>query len=172
VVQFDVSAIPPGMLISSATLKIHMESICYPTANSGDVFTTTTYRIDSPWAENTITWNNKPSHAEAYGKLGLPLWPDTIGWHQFNVTALVQGWINGSFPNYGIAVRGQETGGQNFVFTTFNTREGKADKAPVLLITYPTSAASVPLSRLGEEPTPVCRLSAGGATVCSTGSPP
>ncbi|MEW6050724.1 MAG: SdrD B-like domain-containing protein [Candidatus Zixiibacteriota bacterium] len=57
------------------------------------------HRATSPWDEATVTWNN---FAGAYATDVFGTFtPDAIGWRSVDVTALVQGWLNGTYPNYG-----------------------------------------------------------------------
>jgi len=83
-VRFDLSGIPPGAKIISATLSLYAFSP--PT----DSRTYQLFMLDDPWAENTITWNNRP------------LWPGqpvtvpeatvgtTAGWVSWDVKDAVQ----------------------------------------------------------------------------------
>jgi len=55
------------------------------------------------WNESTITWNNAPSWNTQY--TGQNRTPAAAGWMMWNVTSDVQGFVNGSYPNYGWCVR-------------------------------------------------------------------
>jgi outer membrane protein assembly factor BamB len=80
-ITFPLDQIPPGKVILSATLKI------YQFGNSGgpgeagpsliQVFT-----VDSPWDEETITWNNAPLASENVSQAWVPtILPDEwTGW--------------------------------------------------------------------------------------------
>lgn len=60
-------------------------------------------RVLSSWTDSTLTWNNQPSF-------------DSVNWGSFNanigntvkvpidITALVQGWVAGTYNNHGLAV--------------------------------------------------------------------
>ena len=58
-------------------------------------------RVLGPWAEDTLNWNNRPA-------LDLPFYvfPNVSGFGHFfcKASALVQGWIDGSIPNHGLAL--------------------------------------------------------------------
>jgi len=128
-IQFDVSAIPSGISIGSATLRVYLVgSWDYPNRTR----TITTYRIGSAWSESSVTWNTCPSCAEAYGS--APVTHGAWGWYSFDVTNLVRGWVNGSLPNYGVMLRGPEVSGSNSSWKGFSTREGPY--TPQLAITY------------------------------------
>jgi len=135
-VQFDLSGIPAGRQIDSASLELYLvTSWDYPSRSRA----ITTYRIGSDWAEIAATWSNKPSCQEAYGSNSVQhmAW----GWYDFDVTALVQAWVNGSQPNYGIMVRGPEHSGPDSSWRGFSTKEG--DYPPELVVNYTGSAALI-----------------------------
>jgi hypothetical protein len=128
-VKFDLSEIPAGMSISQATLYLRLyNSWDYP----GRSRTITIYRLGSAWSEMTVNWNSQPSIAEAYGS--APVTHDDARWYTFDITALVRGWINQAWPNYGLAVRGPEHSGTDSSWKSFYTRESSYD--PYISITY------------------------------------
>jgi hypothetical protein len=59
------------------------------------------HRVLAPWSENTLTWNSRPP-------IDLPfyVYPNVTGFGHFfcKATDLVQGWIDGSIPNHGLAL--------------------------------------------------------------------
>ena len=65
-------------------------------------FTITAYRNTTPWGELAVTWNSRPSIAEAYGTTSFSSW----GSKSFDVKNLVVAWVNGTYPNYGITLEG------------------------------------------------------------------
>ncbi|RLI40209.1 hypothetical protein DRO64_09375 [Candidatus Bathyarchaeota archaeon] len=96
-IKFNLSDIPDGAVIVSAKLKLHDSASC------SDV-EIKVYRVDGgDWDESTITWNNKPTYDEgiAYASFtsGDP------GWYEIDVTDLVEGWVNGSYNNYGLVLK-------------------------------------------------------------------
>ncbi len=132
-VRFDVSAIPSGTIINSAVLQVYLvNSYDFPNTTR----TITTYRISSSWAESSVTWNTRPSFAEAYGS--APVTHGALGWYSFDVTNLVQGWVNDTLPNYGIMLRGPEVSGPDSSWKGFSTREGSNSPQLVITKTVPT----------------------------------
>lgn len=81
--------------VTSATLTL------YVTSTAGN--TVEVHRITSPWLENTVTWNN---FAGAYDPtivttfVGAPPGLVTV-----DITSLVQGWMDGTYPNYGLYLK-------------------------------------------------------------------
>ena len=129
-VGFDLSAIPAGTSISQATLRLYVwKSYDYEGASR----TITTYRITSWWSETGATWNTQPTRGEAYGSASIT--HGDWGWYPFDVTDLVRGWVNGSFSNYGVAIRGEESA-DDPNWRGFCTRECPEEYRPYLVIAY------------------------------------
>lgn len=138
--RFDTSTfLPSGTTIHQATLKLYMDSYC-------DALTSTfqVYRIAEDWSELTATWNNQPSLGESYASTPIPM---TFGWYSFNVTDLVQAWVDGAQPEYGIMIRGPESPPYACAFREFRTKGGGGyTTAPELEVDYtaPAPALSIP----------------------------
>ena len=129
-IKFDLSAIPAGTTINNASLNVYYMGY-WDYLNYSRTFTP--YRISSSWSELEVTWNNQPSIAEAYGTASITA-NESWRYVAFNVTDLVRGWVNGSYTNYGIMLRGPEWSGSDSSWREFNTREG--DFIPYLSLTY------------------------------------
>jgi hypothetical protein len=140
-IWFDISAIPAGTSITQATLRLHLASSCDYANRS---HTVQVYRTSGNWAEMSVTWNSKPAYAEAYGStlVSSQMW----GWYSFDVTGLVQGWVNGSFANQGLMLRGPESSGSSSARLGFYTRDNSdTTYDPHIVITYAsTTSADVP----------------------------
>ncbi len=135
-VRFDLSSVPAGATIRSARLYLLLVGWCRGPNTSAR--TVTIYRTSGAWSESAVVWNTKPGLAEAYGSAAVGF-PSADTWYSFDVTGLVQGWVNSSLPNYGITIRGPEEPGTDSVYFAFATRESIYD--PYVLITY-TGVAS------------------------------
>jgi len=136
-IQFDLSSIPTGTPISSASLRVYLVgSYDWP----GKTRTITAYRIGSTWSESSVTWNTQPTFGEAYGSAAVT--ERAWGWYSFDVTNLVRGWVNGTLPNYGVMLRGPEWSGYDSSWRAFSTREGSSPYMPQLVITYTGHGAS------------------------------
>ena len=90
--KFDLSSIPPGSIITSATLNLYFDSTT-TSANHTLYGDNRAYiqRVTSPWNENTITWNNQPT-ATTINQLLLPASTLPIqDYRNIDVSSLVPG---------------------------------------------------------------------------------
>jgi uncharacterized repeat protein (TIGR01451 family) len=137
-VKFDVSSIPAGTSISKATLYLYLAGSC---DTSNRAHTVTVYRTNANWSESSVTWNNRPGYAETYSS--STIYSRNFGWYSFDVTGLVRGWVNGSFSNYGLMLRGPEGSGSSSARLTFVTHDYSGTTYdPSISITYAGMASS------------------------------
>ncbi len=96
------------------------------------------HRITAPWTELGVTWGNFGGAYDPYvfGEFIV----NGTGWISVDVTALVQGWLDGDYPNYGILLDQDE-----MCWAHFYSRENDGPGTnpmqvpPYLEITYSTS---------------------------------
>jgi hypothetical protein len=143
--RFNLTTLPPGQIITRATLRVYL-------VNSWDFPNTyrtiTTYRVTANWSESSATWTNVPGFGSAYSSKSIR--NDDFAWHDFEVTNLVAAWYYGTYPNYGLMLRGPEISGPDSSWRGFGTREGP--KPPQLVIEYSTPAIINPPSNLTGQP--------------------
>jgi len=174
-VQFDLSGIPAGATINSATLELYASAV--PTTG----LLLDVHRITGTWTETGVTWTSQPGYnttAEASQAGGT-----TVGWKTWNVLPTVQAWHAGTYPNYGFIVRSNlETGTPAYSYS-FATREnGTAANRPILRINYTpvpgcfmnactptvTSPKPVPDGRVSGTPMLGSKATADGANLTIT----
>ena len=139
-VRFDLSSIPAGSTIYSATLTLFCKSVM-PGAGAYDY---TVYRATFDWDEGTVTWNSVSggswSTANSATITGIYL-------NQFSswtVTGIVIDWITNAVANQGFIIVIQATSGS--CGGTFSTNEygtGSAEWAPELQVDYGPPARPV-----------------------------
>ena len=117
------SAIPPGATLTSASLNLYVWQVSDKTVNA--------HRVTADWDEMVITWNNFGGAFDAAVEASLLV--DAGGYHSFDVTALVQAWLDGTHPNYGFLLEQ----GTTFPRSIFISREhADASMNPFLEVCY------------------------------------
>ena len=103
----DLSALSSAATINSAKLGLYRYY-----AKNDNPLTLDAYQSTSSWAEN-VTYSTQPSY-NATAESFVTVTAD--GWYEWDVTNLVQQWIDGSATNYGVAIFNHGTGNfQRFV---------------------------------------------------------
>ncbi len=65
------------------------------------------HRISSAWDPHTVTWDSQPGHAR-YPDVSFIIPAKWEGLFLLNINVLVNGWLNGFFPNLGLMIKGCE----------------------------------------------------------------
>jgi len=122
-IKFDLSSINPAAVVISAKLRLWV--------TFGGGVEICVYRVTSDWAENEITWNTMPSSVtESESCINVPL---DSGWAEWDITELVQAWINQTYNNYGVKI--YPSGAGNYAH--FASREySETGYRPQLVIEY------------------------------------
>ncbi len=130
VVHFDLTSIPAGASIDSATLHLDIWSLVVGTGRTYDV-----HRVTESWVETLVTWRN------IFGKnVLMPISSAATGttansWVVWDITSDVQAFTDGT-PNYGWLVKDQtESQGTNYV-KFYSSEYADATKRPYLEVTY------------------------------------
>ena len=106
----DLSALSSAATINSAKLGLYR----YDAHPDGNPITLDAHQITSSWAES-VTYSTKPTFSSTI-ESSVTLSGTADAWYEWDVTNLVQQWIDGSIPNYGVAIFDHGTGlRQNFV---------------------------------------------------------
>jgi len=99
--QFNLSTLPSGYIITKAELVLYIIRNDYPgTAKSYDI-----YRTTQSFGENTVTYNNQPSvDSNPYATLTIN---DELNTYiRVDITDLVNDWYEGKFVNDGLLIKG------------------------------------------------------------------
>jgi len=108
--EFDLSSIPSGATVSSATVSFYVMDLVSGTP------TVACYRVIKHWEEMQATYNNA-TDTVAWGTPGMQAGPDYdgtalgataitgTGFVSFDITGTVQGWVNGAYANEGVMYR-------------------------------------------------------------------
>jgi hypothetical protein len=96
-IQFNLASIPPGSTVTQATLKLYVNAVT--TAGSFNVD-----YVSGEWTEGSITYDDNPVLG---GTIITDVPVSTADKNQYilvNITPAVQGWLEGSQVNNGIAL--------------------------------------------------------------------
>jgi hypothetical protein len=152
---FNISQIPQGSTIQSATLYLYSD----PTATSSNSVNSNSKtsgsnavyfeRVTSEWHPSIVTWNNQPS-VTTTGRILVGASTSTTENRQVNITGMVQGWVNDPLSNNGVRIKLETEAfyrSRNYASTEHNNTNIR----PKLIITFLPSASSDPCGT--EEPT-------------------
>lgn len=159
-VRFDLSFIPPGTQVQSATFETRL--IQADNATPFDIFL---YDLQDPWEEMTVTWQNQPLIATPF-VTRIPVNISLGSVYAWDVKGLVQKWIDDEPQNRGLALRGPE-GGAAWV-RVFDSRHYTPFCPRLSLQLRPTTSFPTPTSTppptATPTPTPACsQIDAGNS---------
>ena len=141
-IEFDISAIPAGAVITSATLELLEFNNCGENRNAIEI-----HLNDAAWEEGTVTWNNAPSFGSSYVNNSGDT--SSCEWLIFDVTNAVQDWYDGTFSNYGFQMTGP-SGERVFKYIRSSDYATAAER-PILRVNYEGGLVPPPIE---SEPIP------------------
>jgi hypothetical protein len=115
--RFDLSGVPGDAVITSALLSLYFNA-----RSAMDTMTASVYAVKRPWIEEQATWNqaqagaswaqpgaNDTSTDRAAAPAASVTLQTVLDWTTWDITALVQEWVRGTTPNYGVLIRGENS---------------------------------------------------------------
>ncbi len=145
VIQWDVSAIPSGATVQSASISLEITD-----TSSGPY---EIYSVDTGWTEGGVTYGDIAS--DIGGMILGTISPGNFGQNVINLNpagvSLVQGWVNGGTPNNGIIIR---SGGTNNGIDANSREAASATTRPKLTVDYTTASATMQSFQNGVSPSP------------------
>jgi len=129
--RFNLSHIPAGSVIQAARLEAFAQDVGGTGTRKAQVFA-----ANAPWGENSINWSGQPPVIAPGAIQSLVI----NQWHSWDVTALVNAWMNGTAANHGLALRPVLAPGESFS-TVFFSHEAPTNQ-PRLTVSF--SAAPHP----------------------------
>ena len=147
--RFSLDAIPIGAKILEATLFLERQS------GTGADQPVTAHRIKNQWSENSVTWNqrepgtNWDTAGSDFDNVAIATTPiGPVNQHyEWNITPLVQGWVDGSYPNYGVVLVAGIPGMLGHQFYTSD--QSVLDRRPSLIVKYACECNSACLAPKG-----------------------
>jgi hypothetical protein len=146
IVKWDLSAIPPTAIIKSATLSLFMYGY---ELTGGDAY----YEISAHKILNhdpivaSCTWNTYDGVDSWTGGFdggaqdlaiseSTAVVDKTFGYKSWNVTQMIQQWVNGPSTNFGLMLNADSTAASNSNRYFNSTEHSSPDQRPKLTITY------------------------------------
>ncbi len=96
-IEFDLSGIPVGATVNSATFGLYLHYNLYTGTKPIDA-----YQVTSSWVENTVDWNSQPTVGAIVASTSVTTGKDK--WVTWDLRSLTQSWLSGT-PNYGVELR-------------------------------------------------------------------
>jgi len=126
-VKFDLSNLPDDADVMEAEISLYSSTAPDPS------FTIYMHPIMDSWEENDVTWESGISYYEMNESLSVI----NDDWHDWEATAIVEDWLDGSKTNYGVAFEANATNSLRFSSDdTWNE--------PQLYIMYKSSSGEEP----------------------------
>lgn len=136
VIRFDLSMLPADVALVEAELRL--VAVEAPADNTP--ITVSILNVTRHWA-GCPTWNSLADAAGDYwGSVAVG---STVEVYTADVTPLVNQWLSGALPNYGLMLRGDETGTGRFRGFV-PTASSQEDLRPSLVIRYRMPQVSAP----------------------------
>jgi hypothetical protein len=127
-----LSSIPSTAQIVDARLIINVQDV----SGASLPFALFAYKINSDWQENTETWlTHNGGDFENQSRGGAYI-NSTGGWTLFLDTNLIQGWVNGSIPNYGILLKQNPENTVNDYITIYLKEISEENQRPYLEVKF------------------------------------
>lgn len=132
------------------------------------------YRLTSDWNPATVTWGSQPSYSDLLGAHNAALGYNAscpAGWLYNPMTGVVQGWVDGVYPAFGVTGRvyPDDSYNDNFSYKEFLSSEAGGNGGQVLQIVWSPWRAKYAVSGKVVQPTAV---SAGSINIRVTNKAP
>jgi len=129
--QYDLSTIPSTAVVTSANFALY-----YATSGLADL-PLGLYKVLEEWDEAIITWNNQPT-CSTESEYTLTIYSGSttgVYKHWYNLTDLIQGWLDGSIVNYGMMIRDADESSLD-TMAWVGSSEADEEYRPKLMINY------------------------------------
>jgi hypothetical protein len=133
--QFDLSSLPAGATITSATLEMTAWK-----AQGGDMAVSAHSASDDSWSESGVTWNNQPTIGSALDTTTLV--SGQTGAYNWDVTSYIQSEYAGD-QSATLVLKADSEGSSTALTYAFESKEwGTASQRPRLTITFAEGGGS------------------------------
>jgi hypothetical protein len=104
--------LPPGAVLNSATLMLYVEDHWGTGIHNINI-----HRVTAPWDEATVTYNNFGGSYDPV--VSASFISAANGWHTCDITSLVQSWLDGTYPDYGLLMEQPEADWTRFASSEY-----------------------------------------------------
>lgn len=169
--------IPPGTFVSRALLELDLPAGAPPTVPRGVCFYNTTSGFD----ETGTNWSNQPAAYLPYCPQAIPQ-PENL--HMWDMTGLVNDWLQGRYPNSGLMVDLTSSAASELVYLSreaasqanFQTTNPARRPGPRLVVDCggPLPTPAVEIARIDPTPAPDLPAATGAVqtpAIAATGTP-
>lgn len=127
--QFDLASLPPASSIEKAELelKIYRNEV-------SDSISVEAHRLLNNWTEDQIIWNNQPPFSPESDGTTFITSTTALEFISIDITNLARGWYDGSIPNNGLILIGNEA--ENDLVGFVSTRGCYSNEWPKLRIEF------------------------------------
>ncbi|WP_075018058.1 DNRLRE domain-containing protein [Actinacidiphila rubida] len=136
-IKFPLPTVPANTTISSASLNLYYDQTHTTAANNVPL---EAHAAGAAWDPTTATWNSANAITGALSGTATKAANTQDVWNSFPVTSTVQGWLNGTSPNYGFVVKAANEstlnqGGPRYEGSLY-AYGGETANYPQLVLTY------------------------------------
>ncbi len=130
--KFDLSAVPTGYRITSATLYLYTNAVPPSTTNSYNVYTVSGTDATT-WSETTATWNTQADWTYTLAE-NSPVSVTAVGWYHWDITATL---TQGEIVTLGLKATDEtNTTGSGQIVQFYSNNFADASMRPYLYVTY------------------------------------
>ena len=152
--KHNLSGIPYKSRILSAKLRLCQSWVNDNSANG----TTNIARVTQDWVDSAVNWNSMPAAEGTYLSEDVHV-PGLGNWTDWDITTLVQGWVNQTFPNYGLMIVNNNEGEYRVDWRFYNRHYNSGQYATYIEIEYePEQELRITEARMAEIANEVRRL--------------
>jgi len=130
-IEFDLSSVPENARIIDTDLMLYHSS----SAGTTD-FSVGAYKVTESWEEDTITYSSQPNFSSEV-EYSCNITAANTEWENWDIDALVQSWLDGSFANNGVVLKATDESSLDTI-AIFRPSDYTTDttKRPKLVIDY------------------------------------